>query len=187
MQTTQTALVSHGNRVSRKSGLIGTNISATLATPRDPGFARLLNKNCDVRRVFRRAARARAGLAGFFPFDCLLDEFPGMRRIAPVADLHPLAGLEILVMFEKVLDSLQVDIGQVRVVMDVIEALRHGVRRHSENLLVLTRVVLHHEDPDRPDVDHAAGRRSLGACLNRRRNRAYTCASDSIRGYCQGL
>ena len=72
-------------------------------------------------------------------------------------DLRPLAGLEILVVGEKVLHPLELDRLHVG---DVVHVVVHGgklVVWDGQHLLVGAAVVLHEQDAERPAADHRAG------------------------------
>ena len=53
-------------------------------------------------------------------------------------------------------DLLARDLGQIREVSHVLVAPRQMGRRHGDDLLVLSGIVLHDQDADRPDIDHAS-------------------------------
>src|SRR5471030_1554280 len=90
------------------------------------------------------------------PLDGTRDQLPRLLDVAPALELDPLAGLEVLVMDEKVLDLLARDLGQVA------GALHIGVTQgdlggwHGDDLLVLAAIVLHEQHADRPYVHHSA-------------------------------
>ena len=80
---------------------------------------------------FRRGAAADAGGGAVtaeplaFARSIAFEDQPlGLLGIAPADDLDPLAGLEILVVLEEVLDLLERDVGQVGVALDALVALR---------------------------------------------------------------
>ena len=54
-------------------------------------------------------ARGSARLAAL---DRLDDHLPGARRVVPAGDLHPFAGLEILVVLEEMRDLVERDAGR---------------------------------------------------------------------------
>ena len=76
---------------------------------------------------------------------------------APAQDLHPFAGLEILVVLEEVLDLLQRDVGQVGVRLHLVVALRQLRRRHRDDLLVAAGFVFHEQHADRAHAHDGAG------------------------------
>src|SRR6478736_9529186 len=64
------------------------------------------------------------------------DQLAGLGRIAPAQHLHPLGGLQILVVLEEVLDLHHRDVGQVRVVVHMLVAASELGHRHRDDLLV---------------------------------------------------
>ncbi len=69
--------------------------------------------------------------------------------VAPAQHLHPLGGLEVLVVLEEVLDLLEGDLRQIRVVVHLLVATRELRHRHGDDLLVAARLVLHLQHADR--------------------------------------
>ena len=59
-------------------------------------------------------------------------------------------------MGEKVLHPLDLDLLHVAEVVHLVVHRGELVLRHRENLLVLPRIVLHHQHPERPHADDAA-------------------------------
>src|SRR5262249_3724916 len=76
----------------------------------------------------------------------LADQLPGLLCVAPATHFHPLTGLQILVVLEKVLHLLQRDARQVGVVGDVLVALGELRGRDGEDLPVPPLLIphLHH-------------------------------------------
>jgi hypothetical protein len=75
----------------------------------------------------------------------------------PAADLDPLAGLEILVVLEEVLDLLQRDVRQVVEIPHMVVAFRRPLRGDGNDFFILPGVVFHDEHADRPNIDDASG------------------------------
>src|ERR1700727_3041126 len=73
--------------------------------------------------------------------DAFDHESASLVRVAPANDLDPLVGLEILVVCEEMLDLLDRDRGQVRIVIHVRIALGELCRRYGKQLLVAARFV----------------------------------------------
>ena len=89
--------------------------------------------------------------------DRLGDEPARFARVADVVDLRPLAGLEILVVPEEVLDLLHRDLRQIGVVRHLVVAHRRLAARHGDDFFVAAALVLHDEHAHRPAVDDGAG------------------------------
>src|SRR6202453_5013901 len=80
--------------------------------------------------------------------DALDHESARFIRVAPANDLYPLVGFKILVVREEMLDLLDRNRWQVRVIVHMRVALGEFRRRHGEELLVLAPFVLHDQDAD---------------------------------------
>src|SRR3984885_10523687 len=78
-------------------------------------------------------------------------------RVAPADDLNQLIGFEILVVREEMLDLLDRDRRQVRVVVYMCVALGKLCRRHGQQLLLAAGFVLHQQNADHPAAHDRAG------------------------------
>ncbi len=76
------------------------------------------------------------------PLDAVQNDLPGMVRVAPADQLDPLAGLQVLVMREEMLDLVQGDLRKVAIVGDVVVAPGEFGRRHRDQLFVTAGLVL---------------------------------------------
>src|SRR5688500_9953319 len=92
-------------------------------------------------RPFSSGCRVLEASARFMPWsvavtgellDRLLDERLGLGRVGPALGLDPLAGLEVLVVLEEVLDLLARELGDVVHVLDVVPA--RIARGHRDDL-----------------------------------------------------
>jgi hypothetical protein len=108
-------------------------------------------------RVFLKLMRGVITSFPSRPLHPLHDHPLRLRRVGPALDLHSLARLQILVVGKKVLDLLDRDLGQIRVVLDAVVALRDVARGHRDDLLVLAGIVLHHQHTDRAHAHDRAG------------------------------
>src|SRR5471030_431927 len=90
------------------------------------------------------------------PLDGTRDQLPRLLDVAPALELDQLAGLEVLVMDEKVLDLLARDLGQVAGALHIGVTQGDLGSRHGDDLLVLAAIVLHEQHADRPHVHHRA-------------------------------
>lgn len=83
----------------------------------------------------------------------------GRRPVGPLDAFHRLAGLQVLVDLEEVLDLQALEFGDV---VDVFEVLHARIaRRHAQDLGVVTLFVDHLEHSDDPRRDEAAGESRL--------------------------
>src|ERR1041385_6632197 len=85
--------------------------------------------------------------------DRFADELLRLILIAPMIDLHPFAGLQILVVGEEVLDLLERYSRQIRVARYPIVAPRQLAARHRQDFLIAPGFVLHDEHAHGPTVD----------------------------------
>lgn len=89
--------------------------------------------------------------------DCFRNQLLRFCCIPPTDDLYPLARLKILIVFKEMLDLLQRNFRQVRVVHNMFLALSQFGHRYRNHLLVSARLVLHLEHTNGPDIDNCTG------------------------------
>ncbi|EGE56063.1 hypothetical protein RHECNPAF_750022 [Rhizobium etli CNPAF512] len=139
---------------------------ASLSFPAKPR-AKKSSGSRATRRIWQKSSKhfqaERSAFRLLGTLDGLEDKRAGFAGIAPAEDLHPLAGLQILVVLEEVLDLLQRDLRKVRIILHLLIAQRQLRRRHGDDLLVLARIVFHLQDADRAHVDDAARNQRAGA------------------------
>ena len=81
-----------------------------------------------------------------------------IRSIARISfDLHPLAGLQGLVVFEEVFDLVAQQLGQIFHFLDTVIGLGQLVVRYRHQLGVATGLVHHVQHTDRAAADHGSG------------------------------
>src|SRR5881409_2076027 len=67
---------------------------------------------------------------------------PRLGGIAPLADAHPLVGLQILIVGEEMLDLLEHDRGQVLPLSDVRIIRKRRIHGHADELFIPAMLVL---------------------------------------------
>src|ERR1019366_5679317 len=83
--------------------------------------------------------------------DGLHDELRRLFGASPAGDLHPLVGLEVLVVLEEVLDLPERDVGQIEVRLHTLIAERQARHRNSDDFFIAPCLVLHLEHAHRAD------------------------------------
>src|SRR5215510_3135265 len=115
-----------------------------------------MERRATVRWCGSRLRRAITSSLRFGACDRVCNKTPRLRRIAPAEYLDPLAGLEVLVVLEEVLDLPDRDLRHLRIFGDVGVALGELRHRHRDDLFIAASVILHLEHTDRPHVDDGA-------------------------------
>src|ERR1700727_231387 len=135
-----------------------------LAIPHGSLYFVLLARNINgepaaaPRNVLRGGA-VRSEVLGLGPLPRRLDLGLGGGPVGPGGACDRLAGLEVLVDLEEVLDLQLVELGDVVDVAEVLPARVAG--RDAEDLVVAALLVAHAEHADGPAADHAAWERRL--------------------------